>query len=111
MLAVVDFTCMFFIWPLELAAMFLPYTRPDLFEKSTFQYKIGKAPVTILGAIAFVIGFCFMLYVPLELTDIWAQIGVALLILIGLIFAAAIYAKNHREGIDPNKIFTEIPPA
>ncbi len=112
MLAVEDFTAMFFIWPLGLAAMFLPYTRPDLFEKSTFQYKIGKVPVmTILGAITFAIGFWIMLYVALELTDIWAQIGVALLILVGLIFAAAMYAKNRREGIDPNKIFTEIPPA
>jgi APA family basic amino acid/polyamine antiporter len=103
---------MFFIWPLGLAAMFLPYTRPDLFEKSTFQVKIGKVPViTILGAITFLIGFWIMLYVALELTDIWAQIGVALLMLIGLIFVVSMYAKNRREGIDPNKIFTEIPPA
>ncbi|MEI6530590.1 MAG: APC family permease [bacterium] len=112
MLAIMDFTCLFFIWPLGLAAMFLPFTRPDLYEKSTFQAKIGRVPViSILGAITFLVGFWIMLYVGLELTDIWAQIGMAVLVLIGLIFAAYMYAKNRREGIDPTKIFAEIPPA
>ncbi|MCR4433023.1 MAG: APC family permease [bacterium] len=112
MLAIEDFTCMFFIWPLGLAAMFLPFTRPDLFEKSTFQYKIFGFPwVSVLGAITFGVGFWIMLTVGLELTNIWSQIGVALFILVGLIFVAYMYRRNRKEGIDPTKIFTEIPPA
>jgi amino acid transporter len=112
MLAIEDFTLLFFIWPLGLAAMFLPYTRPDLFEKSTFQHKIFGIPwVTVLGAITFVVGFWLMLTVGLELTDIWSQIGVAAFILIGLLVVAWMYKRNRKEGIDPTKIFTEIPPA
>jgi amino acid transporter len=103
---------MFFIWPLGLAAMFLPFTRPDLFEKSTFQYKIFGFPwVSVLGAITFGVGFWIMLTVGLELTNIWSQIGVALFILVGLILVAYMYRRNRKEGIDPTKIFTEIPPA
>jgi len=52
-----------------------------------------------------------MLTVGLELTDIWSQIGVAVFILIGLLVVAWMYRRNRKEGIDPTKIFTEIPPA
>ena len=111
-LAIEDFTLLFFMWPLGLAAMFLPFTRPDLFEKSTFQHKIFGIPwITVLGALTFIIGFWLMLTVGLELTDIWSQIGVALFILVGLILVAYMYRRNRKEGIDPTKIFTEIPPA
>jgi len=111
-LAIQDFTCLFFMWPLGLAAIFLPYTRPDLFEKSTFQAKIFGVPwLTIFGAITFAVGFWVMLTVGLELSAFWSQMGVALLILAGLLLAVYMYHKNRKEGIDPTKIFTEIPAA
>ena len=111
MLALEDYTCLIFIWPLGLAAMFLPYARPDLYEKSTFQYKWGKIPViSILGAIAFGIGWWMILNVTTEQNTL-AMILTTLLILIGLIFVVYMWHRNREEGVDPNKIFKEIPPA
>ena len=44
MLAILDWTALFFIWTVGLAGLFLPFTRPDLFEKATFQKKwFGRA--------------------------------------------------------------------
>ncbi|MEM2722444.1 MAG: APC family permease, partial [Thermoplasmata archaeon] len=101
--------CLFFIWPLGLAGMLLPYTRPDLFEKSTFQYKIGGVPVmTILGTLTFAVGWYVMIMTATE-EDIMAKILNIILVTVGLLLLAYMWAKNQREGIDPNKIFTEIP--
>ncbi|MEF3244576.1 MAG: APC family permease [Caldisericaceae bacterium] len=111
MLALEDFTCLLFIWPLGLAAMFLPFARPDLYEKSIFQYKLGKIPViSILGAITFAIGWWMMLNVTTE-QNILAMVLTTLLILVGLLFVLFMWWKNREEGVDPNKIFKEIPPA
>ncbi len=112
MLALEDYTCLLFIWPLGLAGMFFPYARPDLFEKSTFQFKLfGKIPwVSIIGAITFGVGFWMILNVTTE-QNMLAMIITTVLILIGLVMAVIMWARNRREGIDPNKIFTNIPPA
>jgi len=110
-LALMDFTCLFFIWPLGLAGMLLPYTRPDLFEKSTFQYKIMGVPVmTILGTLTFAVGWYVMIMTATE-EDIMAEILNIVLVTAGLLLLVYMWAKNQKEGIDPNKIFTEIPPA
>ena len=111
MLALQDYTCLIFIWPLGLAAMFLPFTRPDLYEKSTFQHKLGKIPViSIIGAVTFAIGWWMILNVTTE-QNMLAMILTTLLILAGLLLMLYMWARNRKEGIDPNKIFKEIPPA
>lgn len=110
-LALMDFTCLFFIWPLGLAGMLLPYTRPDLFEKSTFQYRIAGVPVmTILGTLTFAVGWYVMIMTATE-EDIMAEILNIVLVTLGLLLLVYMWAKNQKGGIDPNKIFTEIPPA
>jgi amino acid transporter len=110
-LALLDFTTLFFIWPLGLAGMFFPFARPDLFEKSTFQYKIGKVPlISIIGGVTFFIGWWLILYVG-SYQDPLAQILNAVLLLAGLILMAVMWYRNRKEGIDSNKIFSEIPPA
>jgi APA family basic amino acid/polyamine antiporter len=112
MVAFMDFGALFFIWPMGLAAMFLPYLRLDLYEKSTFQYKWGGVPViTVIGAITFGVGFWMMCNVGLELTSQWSMILVSGLILLGLIMVAWMYNQNRKEGIDTSLIFTQIPPA
>jgi amino acid transporter len=112
MMAMMDYTGMYFIWTIGLAALFLPFTRPDMFEKSTFQFKWGGVPVmSILGGLVMGIGFYMIIYVGLELTYTYSQIGMAVLVVVGLALVAYMYARNRREGIDPNQIFAQIPPA
>jgi len=112
MMAILDYTGMYFIWTVGLAALFLPFTRPDLFEKSTFQFKWGGVPVmAILGGLVMGIGFYMILYVGLELTYTYSQLGMGALVVVGLATVAYMYGRNRREGIDPNQIFAQIPPA
>lgn len=111
-LALMDFGALYFIWPMGLAAMFLPYMRTDLFEKSTFQYKWAGVPViSIIGAVTFCVGTWMMFNVGLELATTWSQLLTTFMLVAGLILVGFMYAKNRRDGIDPTKIFTEIPPA
>lgn len=110
-LALLDFGALFFIWPMGLAAIFLPYLRPDLFEKSTFQYTLGGVPViTIIGVVSFVVGW-WMMGVVGQYMVFWSTMATAIMLAIGFILVAYMYNKNRKEGIDPNKIFAEIPPA
>jgi basic amino acid/polyamine antiporter, APA family len=112
MLAILDWTGMFFIWCVGLAGVFLPYTRPDLFEKSTFQSKWGGIPVmTIMGVAVLLIGWYMILMVGLELSTTYSQIGMAAVVSVGFILVAYMYNKNRREGIDPNQIYMQIPPS
>jgi len=111
-LAALDFTGLFFIWTVGLAGLFLPYTRPDLFEKSTFQYKLGGIPwMSILGLITLGIGWWSVFMVSRWLESGWSQIILAVVITIGFLLVAYMYSRNRKEGIDPNQIFASIPPA
>lgn len=112
MLAILDWTGMFFIWCVGLAGLFLPFTRPDLFEKTTFQQRWAGIPaMSIIGAIVLGIGFYMILYVGLELATAYSQIGMAALVTAGFVLVAYMYGRNRKEGIDPNQIFQQIPPA
>jgi basic amino acid/polyamine antiporter, APA family len=111
-LAIMDFTGLFFIWAVGLAGLFLPFTRPDLFEKSTFQYKWGGIPVmAIFGFLVLGIGWYINFVVGLELATTISQLGMAALIAIGMGIVALMYQKNRKDGIDPNNIYATIPPA
>lgn len=112
MLAILDFTGMYFIWLVGLAGLFLPFTRPDLFEKTTFQTKWGGVPaMAIIGGISLGIGLYMILYVGLELVTTYSQIGMAAIICLGFGLVAYMYNQNRKEGIDPNQIYAQIPPA
>jgi len=112
MMSILDYTGMYFIWTLGLAALFLPFTRPDLFANSTFQQRIFGIPwMSVLGGLVLGIGFYMIIYTGLELTYTYSQIGMAIIVTIGLSLVAGMYAKNRREGIDPNQIFAQIPPS
>jgi len=110
-LALLDYGALFFIWPMGLAAIFLPYLRPDLFEKSTFQYTFGGVPViTIIGVACFLVGW-WMIGVVGQYMVFWSYMATAIMLAVGFILVAFMYNRNRKEGIDPNKIFAEIPPA
>jgi len=59
----------------------------------------------------FGVGWWMMSNVALELTTQWSMIPTTALLLLGLILVAWMYNRNRKEGIDPNAIFTQIPPA
>ena len=111
-MALLDYAGLFFIWTVGLAALFLPVTRPDLFETSTFQYRWGSVPVlSVVGGAVLGIGFYMILYVGLEMTRTYSLLLTAAMVTVGLALAAWMYSRNRREGIDPNLIFAQIPPA
>ena len=72
---------------------------------------LGIPYVTIIGAICFGVGFWMMCNVGLELSSQWTMIATTGLLLLGFIMVAWMYNKNQKEGIDPTKIFAQIPPA
>ncbi|HQG03973.1 MAG TPA: APC family permease [Thermoleophilia bacterium] len=110
-LAMMDYSTLFFIWPMGLAAIFLPYLRPDLYEKSTFQYTVGGVPlITIIGVACFLVGW-WMIGVIGQYMVFWSYMAIAIMLALGFILVAFMYNRNRKEGIDPNRIFTEIPPA
>jgi len=110
-LALLDFGALFFIWPMGLAAIMLPFLRTDLFEKSTFQYTWGGVPViTIIGVACFLVGW-WMMGVVGQYMVFWSTMATAIMLAAGFILVVFMYAKNRRDGIDPNKIFAEIPPS
>jgi basic amino acid/polyamine antiporter, APA family len=112
MLAILDLTGMFFIWVVGLAALFMPFTRPELFEKMTFQYKWGSVPVlSVIGGIVLGIGWYMVQYVGLEIATTYAQIGMAAIVVLGFGIVAFMYNRNRKEGIDPTMIYAQIPPA
>jgi uncharacterized membrane protein len=89
----------------------LPYVRPDLFEKSTFQYRWGGIPViTIIGVACFLVGW-FMVSMVGQYMVFWSYMSIAIMLAVGFISDVWMYNRNRMEGIDPNRIFTEIPPA
>ncbi len=101
-----DFSCLFFVWPVGLALMMIPWWRPELFKRMTFQ---SKAAAFIVGLITFAIGWYFMIYttyteIPVMITNIIVGvIGIGLFIWMS--------ARNRAKGIPVEKIYTQIPPA
>jgi hypothetical protein len=41
----------------------------------------------------------------------WSYMATAIMLAIGFMLVVFMYNQNRKEGIDPNKIFAEIPPA
>jgi formate/nitrite transporter FocA (FNT family) len=67
--------------------------------------------MAIIGGISLMIGLYMILYVGLELATTYSQIGMAGAITFGFALVAYMYHQNRKEGIDPNQIFSQIPPA
>lgn len=101
-----DFTTFILIWPLGLAIALLPWLKPEFFERTVFRSKIGA---TILGIIVFGVGWWLMLYTAYY--DPLLQILNATIVTIAVIIYAVMIARNRARGIDPLKIYGQIPPA
>jgi amino acid transporter len=104
--AFMDFSCLFFVWPVGLALILIPWWRPDLFKQMTCQ---SKALLVFVGSLTFMIGWFYMVFtayteIPVVATNILVGI-------IGIWAFAAMAARNRRRGIEIEKIYYEIPPA
>jgi amino acid transporter len=104
--AFMDFSCLFFVWPVGLALILIPWWRPDLFKQMTCQ---SKALLVFVGSLTFMIGWFYMVFtayteIPVVATNILVGI-------IGIWVFAAMAARNRRRGIEIEKIYYEIPPA
>jgi amino acid transporter len=110
-LGVVDFTMFNFFWLYGLAALLLPYLKPEIFKRSPIQWSVGGIPViSIVGALSIAAGFVATFIGIMEFdATIMAFMSVA--IAIGCIIYAWKQAKNVKEGVDISKIYSEIPPA
>lgn len=105
LISFLDFSCLAFIWPVGLALMLLPWWRPDLFEKTVFP---SKAVALIAGTLTFAVGWFFMILTAYP--DPLIVIVNILVGVIGLLLYTYMCARNRARGIDPSKIYTQIPP-
>jgi len=101
-----DFSCLFFVWPVGLALMIIPWWRPELFKRMTFQ---SKTLTSVVGALVFAVGWYFMIYtaykdLPVLMTNI--VVG-----LVGIIVFTVMIARGRSRGIEVEKVYYEIPPA
>ncbi|NIQ06997.1 MAG: APC family permease [Candidatus Korarchaeota archaeon] len=97
-------------WLGSLAALILPKSRPDLYER--VDYEVGGIPlVSILGGLGVVTmgwllyhGFLATISSPVSAWYVFAWF------LGSVLFYAFYYWRNKRRGIDPKDIFGEVPP-
>jgi len=106
LISFLDFSLFIFVWPVGLSLMLLPWWKPELFKRMVFQNRLW---ITVLGAIVFALGWYFMIFTayPDPLIVI-VNISVGL---IGLLIFVAMSARNRARGIEPERIYGEIPPA
>ncbi|MGC8975587.1 MAG: APC family permease [Thermoprotei archaeon] len=104
--AFMDFSCLFFVWPVGLALMLIPWWRPELFKRMTYQM---KSVLFVVGALTFGIGWYFMIFTAY--TDIPVLMTNILVGLIGVIVFVVMAARNRSRGIEIEKVYSEIPPA
>ncbi len=110
-LAVLNFTMFFIFWLFGIAAMLFPYIRPAMYEASPVKYEIAGVPVvTITGAWTFCLGLFYVVLSSMFDFTIQSLIAVIALTLIGLLAFVWKYAKNVKEGVEIDTIYSQIPP-
>lgn len=109
-LGILDFTMLNFFWLMGLAALLLPFIRPEIYKMCPVQKNIFGVPlISILGIISFGIGFWIVVFSILEFTYAVAAVMAAFLA-VGFLIYAWQYMRNVRAGIDVTKIYTVLPP-
>ncbi len=106
LISFLDFSVFLFVWPTGLALMLVPWWRPELFERMIFPSKLFAS---VVGAVIFGLGWFFMI-----LTSYTDPLIVLINIIVGILGLSVftyMSAVNRRRGIDPSKIYTQIPPA
>ncbi|MEM1619384.1 MAG: APC family permease [Fervidicoccaceae archaeon] len=106
LISFMDFSVLFFVWPVGLALMLMPHWRPDLFDKVVLP---SRRLCTVVGALVFALGWFFMIltaYSDPAIVLVNVVVGTA-----GLLIFAYMSQKNRERGIEPSRVFAQIPPA
>lgn len=109
-LGVLNLTILFIFWPFGLAAMLLPYRRPDLYELSPVRRDFLGVPVlSILGLITFVIGLFFVIFSVMQFDNTVMLIMLGI-VLIGFLVYLRQLVRTRQLGIDLSQIYATLPP-
>jgi len=109
-LSILTLTVFFIFWPFGLAAMLLPYHKPEIYERSPVKWEIAGLPVmTILGAFTFGVGWLFI-YLAFRNFSPTIMMSLIALMFVGLVVYLYQQNKNRREGIDVGQIYSQVPP-
>lgn len=106
LISFLDFSVFLFVWPTGLALMLVPWWRPELFDRMIFPSKLFTS---VVGAIIFGLGWFFMIIT--SYTDPMIVLINIIVGVLGLAIFTYMSAKNRARGIDPSKIYSQIPPA
>jgi len=95
----------------SLAAVVLPFVRPDIYERGRRLSWFGVPVLTIFGIISFFANFWYLFIAgawlktttDLMLQVIWMAAGVAIFV--------GYYIYNTKKGVDVRSIYQQIPPA
>ncbi len=101
------------------AAVLLPYTKPDLYNASPIaKYKIAGIPLITVAGVIFGAFLLFLLYewlidplglYGIGLTNTSSVIYMGAMYLLALVIYLGFRAYRKREGIDIDKVYQEIP--
>lgn len=109
-LGILNITTLFIFWAYGLAAMLLPYRKPEIYELSAVRFEVAGIPlVTILGFITFVEGMFFVIQSIMPFDNV-VMGWMLLVIAIGFLIYLYQVIKTHRAGIDTTQIYSVLPP-
>lgn len=106
LISFLDFSTLIFVWFVGLALMLVPWWRPELFERMVFP---SKLLASVIGAVIFGIGWFFMIMT--SYTDPMIVLINIIVGVLGLSIFTYMSARNRARGIEPSKIYSQIPPA
>jgi amino acid transporter len=95
----------------SLAAVVIPFVRPDIYERGRRLSWFGVPVITIFGIISFLANFWYLFISgawlrttsDLVLQVVWMALGVAIFV--------GYYIYNTKKGVDVRSIYQQIPPA
>jgi len=110
LLGILNIGILFIMWGYGLAAMLLPYRKPELYELSAVKYDVAGIPlVSILGFITFVLGIFFMMMSIMPFDNASMLTVLAIMALGFLIYFYQVH-KCKKAGIDLSQIYAVLPP-
>jgi amino acid transporter len=109
-LSLLTITTFFIFWPFGLSAMLLPYHKREIYDRSPVQSTfLGIPSMTVLGALTFLAGW-FFIYLSLRNFSPSVMITLIAVMLVGIAVYLYQQARNKREGVDVDSIYSQIPP-
>ncbi|MGD9140112.1 MAG: APC family permease [bacterium] len=109
-LSILTITTFFIFWPFGLSAMLLPYHKREIYDRSPVQWSLFGLPLmTLLGGFTFLAGW-FFIYLSLRNFSPPVMMTLIGVMLAGIVLYLYQQAKNKKEGVDIDSIYSQIPP-